>query len=61
MEGNYNDALMVLELSSNALENINGKFFEGEIYKINKDELETFEQRFPCKEKLILDTQIFKE
>jgi hypothetical protein len=61
MEGNYNDALMVLELFPNALENINGKFFEGEVYKINKRELETFEKRFPYKEKLVLDTQIFKE
>jgi predicted N-acetyltransferase YhbS len=61
MEGNYNDALMALELFPNALKNINGKFFEGEIYKINKKELEIFEKRFPYKEKLILDTQIFKE
>jgi predicted N-acetyltransferase YhbS len=61
MEGNYNDALMMLELLPNALENINGKFFEGEIYKINKEELETFEKGFPHKEKLVLDTQIFKE
>jgi predicted N-acetyltransferase YhbS len=61
MEGNYNDALMVLELFPSSLKNINGKFFEGEIYKINKEELETFEKAFPYKEKLILDTQIFKE
>jgi hypothetical protein len=43
------------------LENINGKFLEEEIYKINKEELETFEKRFQHKEKLVLDTQIFKE
>jgi predicted N-acetyltransferase YhbS len=61
MESNYNDALMVLELFPNSLENINGKFFEGEIYKINKEELEAFEKGFPYKEKLVLDTQIFKE
>ncbi|MDR0410521.1 MAG: N-acetyltransferase [Treponema sp.] len=61
MEGNYNNALMVLELFPGALENINGRFFEGEIYKINKEELETFEKRFSYKEKLVLDTQIFKE
>jgi predicted N-acetyltransferase YhbS len=61
MEGNYNDALMVLELFPDAMENINGKFFEGEIYKINKEELEAYEKRFPYKEKLVLDTQIFKE
>ncbi|MDR1232250.1 MAG: N-acetyltransferase [Spirochaetaceae bacterium] len=61
MEGNYNDALLVLELFPNILENINGKFFEGEVYKINEEELETFEKGFPYKEKLILDTQILKE
>ena len=61
MEGNYNDALMVLELFPNALENINGKFFEGEMYKVNKEELAVFEKDFSYKEKLVLDTQIFKE
>jgi predicted N-acetyltransferase YhbS len=61
MEGNYNDALMVLELFPSALENINGKFFEGEAYKINKEELKAYEKGFPYKEKLVLDTQIFKE
>jgi len=61
MEGNYNDALMVLELRPKSLENINGKFFEGEAYKVDKQELETFEKNFPYKEKLVLDTQIFKE
>jgi len=61
MEGNYNDALMVLELYPKSLENINGKFFEGEAYKVDKKELEIYEKNFPYKEKLVLDTQIFKE
>ncbi|MDR2595760.1 MAG: N-acetyltransferase [Treponema sp.] len=61
MEGNYNNALMVLELQPKSLENINGKFFEGEAYKVDKKELEIFEKNFPYKEKLVLDTQIFKE
>jgi predicted N-acetyltransferase YhbS len=61
MEGNYNDALMALELYPNSLENINGKFFEGEAYKVDKKELEIFEKDFPYKEKLVLNTQIFKE
>jgi predicted N-acetyltransferase YhbS len=61
MEGNYNDALMALELYPNSLKNINGKFFEGEAYKIDKKELEIFEKNFPYKKKLVLDTQIFKE
>jgi predicted N-acetyltransferase YhbS len=61
MEGNYNDALMALELCPKSLENINGKFFEGEAYKIDKNELALFDKNFPYKEKLVLDTQIFKE
>jgi len=60
-EGNYSDALMALELHPKSLENINGKFFEGEAYKIDKNELEIFDKNFPYKEKLVLDTQIFKE
>jgi len=61
MEGKYNDALLALELRPKALENINGKFFDGEVYKIDKKELEIFEKNFPKKEKLVLDTQIFKD
>jgi predicted N-acetyltransferase YhbS len=61
MEGNYNNALMVLELFTGALENIYGKFYEGDVYKVDKGELEIFEKNFPYKEKLVLDTQIFKE
>jgi len=61
MEGNYNAALMVLELYPDSLKNISGKFFEGEAYKVDKKELEIFEKNFPYKEKLVLDTQIFKE
>jgi hypothetical protein len=51
---------MVLELYPKSLENINGNFFEGEAYKVDKNELEIFEKNFPYKEKLVLDTQIFK-
>ncbi|MCL2762191.1 MAG: N-acetyltransferase [Treponema sp.] len=61
MEGHYHDALMALELYPKALENINGKFSEGAIYKVNKTKLETFDKNFPPREKLVLDTQIFKE
>jgi predicted N-acetyltransferase YhbS len=61
MEGNYNDALLVLELYPDSLENITGKFYEGDIYKIDKNELEIFDKKFSLKEKLVLDTQIFKE
>ncbi|MDR0349175.1 MAG: GNAT family N-acetyltransferase, partial [Tannerella sp.] len=60
MKGNYNEALLALELVPGALENRNGKFFEGEIYQINREESESFEKQFPYKEKLVLATQIFK-
>jgi hypothetical protein len=49
LEGNYNDALMALELYPKSLENITGKFSEGEAYKINKKELEIFEKIFRIK------------
>jgi len=61
MEGNYSDALLALELYPGSLENINGKFSEGAVYKIDKHELALFDRNFPYKEKLVLDTQIFKE
>ena len=61
MEGNFHDALLALELTPNALENINGKFHEGDIYKVDKKELEQFEKNFPHKEKLVLDSQMFRE
>jgi hypothetical protein len=37
---------MALELYPKALENVNGKFFEGEIYKVDKNELEIFDKNF---------------
>ena len=61
MEGNYHDALMALELVPKALENISGKFCEGDIYNVDKNKLELFDKNFPYKEKLVLDTQMFKE
>jgi predicted N-acetyltransferase YhbS len=59
-QGNYHDALLALELLPGALKNISGKFFEGEVYDVSEEELEQFEKNFPYKEKLVLDTQIFK-
>ena len=61
MEGKFHDALLALELVPKALEHISGKFSEGAIYEVNKNELEAFDKLFPPKEKLVLDTQTFKE
>jgi predicted N-acetyltransferase YhbS len=47
----YPAALLVFELYSNALNGINGVYEEGEIYKIDENELEEFERGFTKKEK----------
>jgi len=57
MEGKYPAALLVLELFTNALNGINGKFNEGKIYEIDDKELEEFEKRFAEKEKQKTKTQ----
>ena len=51
MAGKYPAAMLVLELFTNALKGINGKFDEGEIYEIDEKELEEFEKGFAEKEK----------
>jgi predicted N-acetyltransferase YhbS len=56
-DGKYPVALLVLELYPNALIGIKGKFNEGEIYEINKEELEEYEKRFIKKEKETTKTQ----
>jgi len=57
MEGKYPAALLVLELFTNALNGINGKFDEGKIYEVDEKELEEFEKGFAEKEKQKTKTQ----
>jgi predicted N-acetyltransferase YhbS len=52
------EQFMALELHDGSLNGISGRFFEDEVFKIEKDELEIFEKQFPHKEKLITDTQL---
>ena len=56
-EQKYPAALLVLELYSNALNGINGIFDEGEVYEVNKEELEEFEKSFIVKEKIVTESQ----
>lgn len=44
-------AFMVLELFDNALQNVTGRFFESEAFKVDEEELNTFELKFPFREK----------
>jgi predicted N-acetyltransferase YhbS len=52
------EEFMALELYDGGLNNISGKFYEDEVFKINQNELEIFEKDFPYKEKRVTDTQL---
>ncbi len=52
------EEFMALELEDGNLNDISGKFYEDEVFKIENEELEIFEKGFPYKEKLITDTQL---
>jgi predicted N-acetyltransferase YhbS len=52
------EEFMALELNDGNLNGISGKFFEDEVFKIEKDELEIFEKEFPHKDKRVTDTQL---
>ncbi len=52
------EEFMALELYDGSLNDISGKFYEDEVFKIEPDELEIFEKQFPHKEKRITDTQL---
>ncbi len=53
------EAFMALELCPGALNEVNGRFFEDQAFVVNPRELETFEKRFPHKQKMKLKTQLF--
>ncbi|WP_321417527.1 N-acetyltransferase [uncultured Methanomethylovorans sp.] len=53
------DAFMALELYNGSLIGISGKFYEDEVFKTEKEELEDFERNFPYKEKHVTDTQLW--
>ena len=56
-EKKYSVALLVLELYPDALNGIEGIFDEGDVYNVNKDELEEFDKNFKIKEKGYSKTQ----
>ena len=56
-EHKYPSALLIYELFPNALFGINGIFDEGDVYKIDAEELEEFDKKFSKKEKLITESQ----
>ena len=50
-DGSNFDAFMVLDLSSNGLRDIRGRFHEDAAFQVDEADLEAFEKRFPYKEK----------
>lgn len=56
-DGRFMDALMALELKHGALKGVSGRFFEGEVYSVSKEELAQFEKTFPYKEKFVTESQ----
>lgn len=51
------EPFMALELQPNGFDNVQGKFFEDDVFVTHPDELIEFEKQFPYREKLVTDTQ----
>ena len=56
-DGKFAAALMALELTPGALDNISGRLFEDSSFEVNNKEFEVFESTFPYKEKLVTESQ----
>ena len=56
-DGTNFDAFMALELREGGLEGVTGRFYEDPVFRMDKDEVEAFDRRFPHKEKHVTDTQ----
>ncbi len=57
-DGENFDPFMALELNPGSLSGIQGRFYEGEGFHYEIDELESFEKQFPYREKHVTDTQL---
>ena len=56
-EGANFEAFMALELYKGGLQGITGRFYADPVFDVNQEELESFEKKFPSKEKHVTDTQ----
>ncbi len=57
-EGKFAVALMALELAPGALQEISGRFIESEVYKVDEDDFQKYENTFPHKDKAVIQSQI---
>lgn len=60
-DGQNFEPFMALELQSNGLDHVNGRFFEDSVFETEPGELIEFEKHFPFKEKRITETQFQPE
>ena len=56
-EGKFAVALMALELIPGALREISGRFVESEVYKVDEDDFQIYEDTFPPKDKAVAESQ----
>jgi predicted N-acetyltransferase YhbS len=57
-EGKFAVALMALELVSGSLRKISGRFIESEVYKVDEDDFQKYENTFLYKDKAVTQSQI---
>jgi putative acetyltransferase len=56
-EGKFAVALMAFELVPGALRKISGRFIESEVYKVDEDDFQKYENTFPPKDKAVIESQ----
>ena len=56
-DGNYHTGIMALPLFEGALDGLSGYIYFSEAMETDKSELEAFDESFPRRKKLILDSQ----
>jgi putative acetyltransferase len=56
-EGKFAVALMALELAPGSLQKIPGRFIESEVYQVDENNLQKYENTFPPKNKAVTESQ----
>ena len=57
-EGKFAVALMALELVPGTLRKISGRFMESEVYQVDEDDFQKYENTFPPKDKAVIESQL---
>lgn len=57
-DGNYYTGIMALPLYEGALDDISGSVYFSEALEVNEDDVRTFDEQFPPKEKMVTESQV---